>query len=152
MHKTQDSDTHYTFQQHLQREEDLEELDELSQDEEQEEEEQEDRSLDEIYMQLKGANIYTSKSDATPTSGEVPTKLARKIKKSMSVKLESFHYEEEEDINNIESRRPATVREGKVSVTEDEEVDAKADDFIKKFKQQLKLQRLDSLINWRGKQ
>ena len=147
MHKTQDSDTHYTFQQHLQREEDLEELDELSQDEEQEEEEQEDRSLDEIYMQLK----KIKKSDATPTSGEVPTKLTRKIKKSMSVKLASFHYEEEEDINNIESRRPATVREGKVSVTEDEEVDAKADDFIIKFKQQLKLQRLDSLTNWSGK-
>nr|XP_023888414.1 probable basic-leucine zipper transcription factor Q [Quercus suber]POE66283.1 hypothetical protein CFP56_55603 [Quercus suber] len=153
LHKTQDSDTHYTFEQHQQQEE-LEESDELSQDEEEEEEEeeeQEERSLDEIYMHLKGANVYTSKSDATSTSGEVPTKPTRKIKKSMSVKLASFHYEEEEDINNIESRRPATVREGKVSVTEDEEVDAKADDFINKFKQQLKLQRLDSLINWSGK-
>ena len=148
-HKTQDSDTHYTFQQHLQQEEELEESDELSQDEE--EEEQEDRSLDEIYMQLKGANVYTSKSDAKPTSGAVPTKLTKKIKKSMSVKLESSRYEDEEDINSIENRRPATVREGKVSVTEDEEVDAKADDFINKFKQQLKLQRLDSLINWSGK-
>ena len=152
LHKTQDSDTHYTFQQHLQEEEELEESDELSQDEEEEEEEQqEDRSLDEIYMQLKGANVYTSKSDAKPTSGAVPTKLTKKIKKSMSVKLESSRYEDEEDINSIENRRPATVREGKVSVTEDEEVDAKADDFINKFKQQLKLQRLDSLINWSGK-
>lgn len=150
LHKTQDSDTHYTFQQHQQQEEELEESDELSQDEDQEEEEEE-RSLDEIYMQLKGSNVYPSKSDATSTSGEVPTKQTRKIKKSMSVKLASFHYEEEEDINNIESRRPATVREGKVSVTEDEEVDAKADDFINKFKQQLKLQRLDSLIKWSGK-
>ncbi|KAK7850204.1 uncharacterized protein LOC111990564 [Quercus suber] len=148
LHKTQDSDTHYTFQQHQQQEEELEKLDELSQDEEQEEEEE--RSLDEIYMQLKGANVYTSKSDATPTSGEVPSKLTRKIKKS-SVKLASFHYKEEEDINNIQSRRPATVREGKVSVTEDEELDAKVDDFINKFKQQVKLQRLDSLINTKVK-
>ncbi|KAL4649317.1 hypothetical protein ACB092_01G006300 [Castanea dentata] len=160
LHKTQDSDTHYTYLEHLQQEEELEELDELSQDdddddddeeEEVEEEEQEERSLDEIYKQLKGDNVYTSKSDAKPTSGEVPTKLTRKIKKSMSVKLASFHFEGEEDINNIENRRPATVREGKVSVTEDEEVDAKADDFINKFKQQLKLQRLNSKNKWSGK-
>ncbi|KAM3710141.1 hypothetical protein ACJW31_01G006100 [Castanea mollissima] len=155
LHKTQDSDTHYTFLEHLEHEEELEELDELSQDdddeeEEEQEQEQEERSLDEIYKQLKGDNVYTSKSDAKPTSGEVPTKLTRKIKKSMSVKLASFHFEDEEDINNIENRRPATVREGKVSVTEDEEVDAKADDFINKFKQQLKLQRLDSIIKWSG--
>ena len=92
-------------------------MDELSQDEEQEEEEEEEQekqSMDEIYRQLKGANVYTSKSDETPTSGEVPTKLTRKIKKSMSVKSASFHYEEEEDINHIESCKPATMREGKV--------------------------------------
>jgi hypothetical protein len=36
---------------------------------------------------------------------------------------------------------------GKVGVMEgDDEVDAKADDFINRFKQQLKLQRLDSII------
>ena len=58
LHKTQDSDTHYTFQQHQKQEEELEELDELSQDEEQEEEEevQEEQSLEEIYVQPKGAN------------------------------------------------------------------------------------------------
>lgn len=32
---------------------------------------------------------------------------------------------------------------------EDEGVDAKADDFINRFKQQLKLQRLDSLLRYR---
>ena len=69
MHNTQDSDTHYTFQQHQQQEEELEELDELSQDEEQEEEEeeeeevQEERSLDEIYMQLKETETELGQSD-----------------------------------------------------------------------------------------
>jgi hypothetical protein len=31
----------------------------------------------------------------------------------------------------------------------DDEVDAKADDFINRFKQQLKLQRLDSIIRFK---
>jgi hypothetical protein len=39
---------------------------------------------------------------------------------------------------------------GKVGVMEgDDEVDAKADDFINRFKQQLKLQRLDSIIRFK---
>ena len=63
LHKTQDSDTHYTFQQHLQEEEELEESDELSQDEEEEEEVQEERSLDEIYMQLKETETELGQSD-----------------------------------------------------------------------------------------
>ena len=40
------------------------------------------------------------------------------------------------------------VRAG-AAAEEDEEVDARADDFINKFKQQLKLQRLDSIIRAR---
>lgn len=32
---------------------------------------------------------------------------------------------------------------------EEEEVDVRADDFINKFKQQLKLQRLESLLRYR---
>ncbi|CAM8939085.1 unnamed protein product [Rhodiola kirilowii] len=34
-------------------------------------------------------------------------------------------------------------------IKEDEEVDSKADDFINKFKQQLKLQRLDSILRYK---
>ncbi|KAJ0031026.1 hypothetical protein Pint_12963 [Pistacia integerrima] len=67
------------------------------------------------------------------------------MKKSASAKSAFSHFEEE-DI--VETRRPATTKEGKAKVTQvvDDEVDAKADDFIYKFKQQLKLQRIDSII------
>ncbi|KAK8597569.1 hypothetical protein V6N13_094972 [Hibiscus sabdariffa] len=114
------------------------------------------RTLDEIYSQLKGGenhHVTRTKSDTKPASGEVPTKLPRKIKKSASVKS-AFRHFEEDDI--VETRRPATVREGKHKATaedeeneEDNEVDARADDFINKFKQQLKLQKLDSIIRYK---
>ncbi|KAK9274632.1 hypothetical protein L1049_021883 [Liquidambar formosana] len=74
-----------------------------------------------------------------------------KMKKSASEKMAARQADEEE---MVERRRPETVRErkkkvGTASSGDDEEVDAKADDFINKFKQQLKLQRLDSLLNYR---
>ncbi|OMO86578.1 hypothetical protein COLO4_21062 [Corchorus olitorius] len=91
--------------------------------------------------------LQRTKSDTVPASGEVLPKLPRKMKKSASVKSAFSHFEEE-DI--VETRRPATVREGKAKATEeDEEVDAKADDFINKFKQQLKLQRIDSILRYK---
>lgn len=111
------------------------------------------QTLDEIYSQLKdgggGGVVSRSKSDTKPTAGEpAPPKLSRKMKKSASAKSAFAHFEEA-DI--VEARRPATVREGKVKAAEvdDDEVDAKADDFINKFKQQLKLQRLDSIIRYK---
>ncbi|OMO66943.1 hypothetical protein CCACVL1_20907, partial [Corchorus capsularis] len=113
---------------------------------EQEEEKQSglEPSLDEVYSQLKDVHVSRTKSDTVPASGEVLPKLPRKMRKSASVKSAFSHFEEE-DI--VETRRPATVREGKAKATEeDEEVDAKADDFINKFKQQLKLQRIDSIL------
>ncbi|KAE8735252.1 Alkaline phytoceramidase (aPHC) [Hibiscus syriacus] len=109
-------------------------------------------TLDEIYSQLKVENHHVSrtKSDTKPSSGEVPTKLPRKMKKSASVKS-AFRHFEEDDI--VEARRPATVREGKDKSTaeddEDDEVDARADDFINRFKHQLKLQKLDSIIRYK---
>lgn len=50
-----------------------------------------------------------------------------------------------------ERRRPATVKERKPPAMdgEDERVDEKADDFINRFKQQLKLQRLDSILRYK---
>lgn len=89
-----------------------------------------------------------------PAAGELPVKLAKKMKKSASAKSAFAHFEVT-DI--VESRRPATVRVSKTKPTiaeeegsgDDEEVDAKADDFINKFKQQLKLQRLDSIIRYK---
>ncbi|GKD02925.1 reverse transcriptase domain-containing protein [Tanacetum coccineum] len=82
-------------------------------------------------------------------SGKSSTNLAKRstshLTKSSSEKrvVESVDNEDED----VDRRRPATMRE---SVgTKDECVNAKADDFIKRFKQQLKLQRLDSLQRFR---
>ncbi|KAL7159207.1 hypothetical protein ABFS83_01G012500 [Erythranthe nasuta] len=92
--------------------------------------------------------ISRTKSDTEPASGEFPTKLPARMRKSASLKSAFGHFEEEVV---VEARRPATVRvTGNAKVTGgDEEVDAKADDFINRFKQQLKLQRLDSIIRYK---
>ncbi|KAE9599808.1 hypothetical protein Lalb_Chr14g0366301 [Lupinus albus] len=102
--------------------------------------------MDEIYSKLQGqdGHFTRTQSDTKPASGEVPVKLPKKMKKSASSKSAFSHFKE---VDIVESRRPATMREKKVTVAaEDDEVDAKADDFINKFKQQLKLQRLDSIM------
>ncbi|XP_057787605.1 pathogen-associated molecular patterns-induced protein A70-like [Salvia miltiorrhiza] len=66
---------------------------------------------------------------------------ARALKKSLSEKISMVEEEEEDE----ERWRPSTVRE---RTAEDEEVDGKADDFINKFRQQLKLQRMDSNLRY----
>ena len=60
--------------------------------------------------------------------------------------------ETEEVVNEIERRRPATVKAEEAETKEggEEEVDSRADDFINKFKQQLQLQRLESLLRYRN--
>ncbi|KAJ8558316.1 hypothetical protein K7X08_005082 [Anisodus acutangulus] len=65
---------------------------------------------------------------------------------SASMKSPFAHFEEEAI---VEARRPATTKERRSAKTSDgdNEVDAKADDFINKFKQQLKLQRVDSILS-----
>ncbi|GER51425.1 hypothetical protein STAS_28785 [Striga asiatica] len=69
----------------------------------------------------------------------------RVLKKSASEKGAVKGEEEAE-----EQRRPATTREkGAAEHGGDEAVDAKADDFINRFRQQLKLQRLDSIVRYR---
>lgn len=144
--ETQEPETHFHFEQTFEQEQPKEEQEE-EEHEQIEEDEDQVQSLDEIYTQFKGGQVNRSKSEMEPRSGEVPTKLTRKMKKSASAKSAFPHFEENEV---VESRRPATVREGKAKATEaDEEVDAKADDFINKFKQQLKLQRLDSIIRYK---
>ncbi|MBA0578076.1 hypothetical protein Gorai_020378, partial [Gossypium raimondii] len=124
------------------------EEEEIKEPEQVEQTQGEERGFDEIYSELNRNNQVTrTKSDAEPASGEVPTKLPKKMKKSASAKSPFSHFEED-DI--LEARRPATMREGKGKATEeDDEVDAKADDFINKFKEQLKLQRMDSRLGTR---
>ncbi|CAN1786376.1 Pathogen-associated molecular patterns-induced protein A70 [Linum perenne] len=117
--------------------------------EEEEEEEEAVDTLDEIYNKLQSSNkvVGRSMSDTKPIAGEIPKKLPKKMKKSASTKSAFGHFEEEQI---VEARRPATVREAKKEEAGDVGcVDAKADDFINKFKQQLKLQRLDSIIRYK---
>ena len=64
------------------------------------------------------------------------------MKKSRSeIRIADDDEEEDDDL-----RRPATTRE-RSNVVE-EEVDAKAEQFISRFKQQLRLQRLESLARY----
>ncbi|GAA0142987.1 hypothetical protein LIER_03767 [Lithospermum erythrorhizon] len=81
----------------------------------------------------------------------VVKKSVKTMKKSQSAKIVGVVEEREGG-----RQRPATMREtkgkvnGMVTFSEDEAVDAKADDFINRFKQQLKLQRIESLLKYRG--
>lgn len=101
------------------------------------------------------------KSDTRPTGGEATERLPGKMKKSASDRSAFSHFEAEEDEGEdyaavTELRQPETAREpgvkkkGQVAaeVKEAEEIDAKADDFINRFKQQLRLQRLDSIMRY----
>uniref|UniRef100_A0A0D9WRC1 DUF4408 domain-containing protein n=1 Tax=Leersia perrieri TaxID=77586 RepID=A0A0D9WRC1_9ORYZ len=120
------------------------------------------------------AHIERSRSEAA--EADVP-RLPLRLRKSASDRSAFAHFEaekaaaaaaekEEETVAAVEARRPATTREaprvwadddGGGSETEsgDEaedaagEVDARADDFINKFRHQLKLQRIDSYLRHR---
>ncbi|THU66167.1 hypothetical protein C4D60_Mb05t11310 [Musa balbisiana] len=84
-----------------------------------------------------------SQSDAQPTAGEMPPKLPVRIKKSASEKSAFAHFEEAE----VEAAgRDAVEAEGSGG---GDEVDARADDFINRFRQQLKLQRLESIARYK---
>ncbi|KAJ8750877.1 hypothetical protein K2173_016058 [Erythroxylum novogranatense] len=73
--------------------------------------------------------------------------LPEKINKSGREKAVAVEGEEETEI--AECRTAETTRIERNLSFGDGEVDAKADDFINKFKQQLRLQRLDSLLRYR---
>ncbi|ERN19788.1 uncharacterized protein LOC18448183 [Amborella trichopoda] len=88
-------------------------------------------------------HFVRSKTETQVKGKEPPLK--RKMKKSMSVKSTSASFEGPAIV-----ARPASVRVKSTTAEEgSDEVDAKADDFINKFKQQLKLQRLESLVRYK---
>ena len=89
-----------------------------------------DESEDEIADPGHEHLVRRSKSDRV---GGVVVKPGEKMTKSASEK------------SSLEKKRETA------SLGYDEEVDAKADDFINRFKQQLRLQRLNSLLSSRGK-
>ncbi|KAL6224182.1 hypothetical protein ACLB2K_003038 [Fragaria x ananassa] len=84
--------------------------------------------------------VNRSKSD----TGHEESRPEKVIKKSNSER--GF---EENDGGDVTGVWPRRVVEKTMSFGDDEEVDAKADDFINRFKQQLKLQRLDSLLRYK---
>ncbi|KAL0014964.1 hypothetical protein SO802_002033 [Lithocarpus litseifolius] len=89
-----------------------------------------DESEDEISDPGRDHLVRRSKSDR---AGGVVVKPGEKMTKSASEK------------STLEKKRETA------SLGYDEEVDAKADDFINRFKQQLRLQRLNSLLSSRGR-
>ncbi|WOK91347.1 hypothetical protein Cni_G00038 [Canna indica] len=84
------------------------------------------------------------------TGEEAAGRLAGRMKKSASDSSAFAHFEADEI-----ARRPATARGGRHAAVEEEEsdeevaVDARADDFINRFRQQLNLQRLDSIVRFK---
>ncbi|XP_028751686.1 pathogen-associated molecular patterns-induced protein A70-like [Neltuma alba] len=92
--------------------------------------------------------VRRSKSESSNgTSGKLP----EKMKKSASDKAASRTQEEEEGDRRTPESETARYRAGieTASFVDDETVDAKADDFINRFKQQLRLQRLNSVLRYR---
>ncbi|KAF5743057.1 hypothetical protein HS088_TW09G01119 [Tripterygium wilfordii] len=96
-------------------------------------------------------NHHVSKSKSEIGLSTKPSGQREKMKKSASEKskMALLDDEQQEDRESIEKRRPATMKIEKTVSFGDEGVDAKADDFINKFKQQLRLQRLDSLLRYK---
>ena len=98
---------------------------------------------------ITGNNFtFNTRLDAYAIASDIEgmEKLLMKIRKSASAKSTFTHFEEDEI---VEAHRLVMVKKGRVSMeaVEDEQGDAKADDFINRFRQQLKLQRLDQTTN-----
>ncbi|KAK6927279.1 protein of unknown function DUF4408 [Dillenia turbinata] len=91
------------------------------------------------HVWIRESNIVTrSKSDVKPSGAEIVEKSPAKMKNSASEKSAFDHFTENDIVLSSGGEDEAVEHFG------DDEVDTKADVFINKFKQQLKLQRVDS--------
>ncbi|CAD5329089.1 unnamed protein product [Arabidopsis thaliana] len=121
-------------------------------------------SLLQRVKSIKLPSLYRSDPDPTPEvqthtrtkseSSKPATKKKKKATKKMMKSASERHIgrEEEETVEAVEKRRPETMRVERTTSIGDggeEGVDDKASNFINKFKQQLKLQRLDSFLRYR---
>ncbi|KAG6723359.1 hypothetical protein I3842_03G204300 [Carya illinoinensis] len=115
-----------------------------------------------LLERLKSINLsslYPSDSSARESEVHHPTDLNTDadhlVRRSKSDKgVVGAHERPREKIKKSMSEKSAVgSSEEKVTVSleDDEEVDVKADDFIYRFKQQLRLQRLDSLLRYRDR-
>lgn len=79
------------------------------------------------------------------------TKMTKSASEKSGFGFTGSHEEAAETVESVERRRPDTTRVQRSTSFGDGEdgVDAKASDFINKFKQQLKLQRLDSILRYK---
>lgn len=123
-------------------------------------EEEEGPTLDEVYSLIvqKGKNSAAQygrqTSDTKPAGGEVPVPLPRKIKKSASDKSTFGHFEaiDETDDNAASPfvvAPPVEEEAAEFGGGEDVGVDARADDFINRFREQLKLQKVESIVRYK---
>ncbi|XP_078432046.1 uncharacterized protein LOC144703690 [Wolffia australiana] len=80
--------------------------------------------------------------DREVEGGSATKRIAARLVRSVSAMSPIRVAERAEEPPRPQSARPRAP-------PDDEEVDAKADDFINKFRQQLKLQRLDSIVKYR---
>ncbi|XP_057507186.1 pathogen-associated molecular patterns-induced protein A70-like [Actinidia eriantha] len=107
--------------------------------------------VDPIQSEVEDHHVSRSMSETAP-EGEA---VVARMRKSASEKLRVAVVE----AAAVDQRRPSTTRERNRTVSfvddegvdekgDDEGVDGKADDFINKFKKQLKLQRLDSILKY----
>ncbi|RRT55019.1 hypothetical protein B296_00015717 [Ensete ventricosum] len=86
-------------------------------------------------------HLGRSQSDTKPTAAEMTPRLAVRMKKSASEKSAFAHFEEAVTAA-VETADPDEGNGG-------DEVDARADDFINRFRHQLKLQRLASIMRYK---
>lgn len=95
--------------------------------------------------------VHKPKRSKSESTKKAKTKAKENMKKSASEKAMAVEKTVEEEREMVERRRPQTARlERTVTVGDgDHAVDARADDFINKFKRQLRLQRLDSLLRYK---
>ncbi|KAL4304578.1 hypothetical protein GQ457_10G001070 [Hibiscus cannabinus] len=119
------------------------------------EEEEPGSDVDTSGTPVYGQVVKRSKSEHNHVKQrKVPEKMKKSASENSRAKAE-MEEEDDDDENEdeeVERRRPATTRVERTTPSgdgDDQGVDAKADDFINKFKQQLKLQRLDSLLRYR---
>lgn len=112
--------------------------------------------LPSLYRSEPEQSSEEPKPERTKSESSKPAMKSKKKKKTVKKMTKSASEKvgvgrEEETVEAVEKRRPETTRvERTTSIDEGEEgVDDKASDFINKFKQQLKLQRLDSFLRYR---
>ncbi|XP_057505502.1 pathogen-associated molecular patterns-induced protein A70-like [Actinidia eriantha] len=99
--------------------------------------------VDPIQSEAQDHHVSRSMSETAPEGEALVARMRRSASEKLRVAVVAAAA--------VDQRRPSTTRERNrtASSGDDEGVDGKADDFINKFKKQLKLQRLDSILRYK---